>query len=228
MVARVAILIDGDNISAVHAARIAALGKSAGRVDAYRAYADATNGSGWNAVPGVRLVHAGTGKNAADLLLSIDAMELGLVEAFETFVLATSDGDFTHLAIRLRERGHCVIGAGEQKAPKPFRAACSRFECLSPLNRVTSNAPADSASPITSKKELVNAVGAVIRKHGDGGSDMLITDLNETIRRAHGTRIKVDFGSDWRSFLSSYGAHFQVDKKGSNARVRLKSGAFRG
>ena len=54
MVTRVAILIDGDNISPVHAPRILALARVSGRIDVHRAYTDATNGSGWGDVPGVR------------------------------------------------------------------------------------------------------------------------------------------------------------------------------
>ncbi|MEZ5723187.1 MAG: NYN domain-containing protein [Paracoccaceae bacterium] len=78
-------------------------------------------------MPGIRFVHAGTGKNAADLLLSIDAVELALREGYEMFVIASSDGDFSHLAIRLRETGHLVVGCGVATAPARFRTACSRF-----------------------------------------------------------------------------------------------------
>ena len=216
--ARVAILIDGDNISAVHAARIAALGKSAGRVDAYRAYADATNGSGWNAVPGVRLVHAGTGKNAADLLLSIDAMELGLVEAFETFVLATSDGDFTHLAIRLRERGHCVIGAGEQKAPKSFRAACTEFSDLS--------APAPAAENNVS--ELDRRVRTVIAEHSEGGAGMRIASLGAFMSTRFDTRSDSLRESNWRAYFAARPVLYDLDPRGPDAHVRFKPAGFQG
>ena len=43
------------------------------------------------------------------------------------FCLVSSDSDFTRLAQRLREAGMFVMGIGEQKTPKPFRAACDAF-----------------------------------------------------------------------------------------------------
>ena len=48
-------------------------------------------------------MHAGTGKNASDLLLALDAVELALRGDVDHFVIASSDGDFSHLALRLRE-----------------------------------------------------------------------------------------------------------------------------
>ncbi|MCV2865605.1 NYN domain-containing protein [Albidovulum sediminicola] len=87
--------------------------------------------SDWHGAAGFRLIHAGTGKNAADLLLCIDAMELAMGQSFSDVVIASSDGDFAHLAVQLRERGLRVIGVGEAKAPPLFRAACTRFEVVS-------------------------------------------------------------------------------------------------
>lgn len=127
---RVAILIDGDNISPGLAPEIDAIGRRLGEVQLRRVYANATHCPGWTDVPGVRFVHAGAGKNAADILLSIEAIEFACMDGYETFLLASSDGDFTHLATRLRERGHSVVGAGEAKPPPMFRAACTRFEEL--------------------------------------------------------------------------------------------------
>ena len=46
------------------------------------------------------------------------------------FCLVSSDSDFTKLAQRLREAGMFVMGIGEQKTPKPFRAACDTFKLL--------------------------------------------------------------------------------------------------
>ena len=46
------------------------------------------------------------------------------------FCIVSSDGDFTRLASRLRESGMEVIGMGENKTPRSFRAACSVFTDL--------------------------------------------------------------------------------------------------
>ena len=68
-----------------------------------------------------------TGKNASDIALVIDAMDLMFKGKLDGFCLVSSDSDFTRLAQRLREEGMVVYGFGEQKTPEAFRNACTRF-----------------------------------------------------------------------------------------------------
>jgi uncharacterized LabA/DUF88 family protein len=68
-----------------------------------------------------------TGKNASDITLVIDAMDLLHSGRFDGFCLVSSDSDFTRLAARIREQGIDVFGLGEQKTPEGFRQACRRF-----------------------------------------------------------------------------------------------------
>jgi uncharacterized LabA/DUF88 family protein len=51
------------------------------------------------------------------------------------FGIVSSDSDFTPLVMRLRANGHKVYGFGEQKTPKPFVNACSKFLYLENLRR---------------------------------------------------------------------------------------------
>ena len=67
------------------------------------------------------------GKNASDIALVIDAMDLLHSGRFDGFCLVSSDSDFTRLAARIREQGLDVYGFGEQKTPESFRRACKRF-----------------------------------------------------------------------------------------------------
>jgi uncharacterized LabA/DUF88 family protein len=67
------------------------------------------------------------GKNASDIALVIDAMDLLHSGRFDGFCLVSSDSDFTRLASRLREQGADVYGFGMQKTPESFRQACRRF-----------------------------------------------------------------------------------------------------
>jgi uncharacterized LabA/DUF88 family protein len=67
------------------------------------------------------------GKNASDIALVIDAMDLLHSGRFDGFCLVSSDSDFTRLASRLREQGAYVYGFGNQKTPESFRQACQRF-----------------------------------------------------------------------------------------------------
>ena len=68
-----------------------------------------------------------SGKNASDIALVIDAMDLLHSRRFDGFCLVSSDSDFTRLASRLREEGADVYGFGAQKTPESFRQACRRF-----------------------------------------------------------------------------------------------------
>ena len=67
------------------------------------------------------------GKNASDIALVIDAMDLLHSGRFDGFCLVSSDSDFTRLASRMREQGADVYGFGAQKTPESFRQACRRF-----------------------------------------------------------------------------------------------------
>lgn len=209
--ARVAILIDGDNVSHNHAARIAALGAAEGRVDVHRAYVNAANGSAWASEPGVHVVHAGSGKNAADLLLSIDAMELALTSWFDTFVLASSDRDFTHLATRLRAHGSAVIGAGVSGASKRLQMNCSRFVEL--------------AAPVT---DFDRKIRDMVVPNSDGGLGMRITELGARMHQKHKVLIKNHKPGKWRGYLATRPDLYELDKRGKDARVRIRQDGFMG
>lgn len=66
-------------------------------------------------------------KNAADIALVIDAMDLLHSGRFEGFCLVSSDSDFTRLAARIREQGIDVFGFGEKKTSLSFQKACRKF-----------------------------------------------------------------------------------------------------
>ena len=132
---RVAVFVDGDNISVDHADAIRRIATQMGCPDILRVYGNASLLPGWQAACGYRLIHSGTGKNATDLLLAIKAIELVLSSSFNIVLIPSSDGDFTRLALRLRERGLHVIGVGEAEAPAMFRGACTSFDLGPPAPR---------------------------------------------------------------------------------------------
>lgn len=137
-----AVLIDADNTSPKYTKalfdEIAGLGEASVR----RCYGDFSSQqmSGWSKVQaefGLVPHHqpANTvGKNASDIALVIDAMDLMHSGRFDGFVLVSSDSDFTRLASRIREQGLDVYGMGMQKTPDAFRKACKRFIFLENLD----------------------------------------------------------------------------------------------
>ncbi|NRP74882.1 hypothetical protein ILFOPFJJ_05805 [Ensifer psoraleae] len=68
-----------------------------------------------------------TGKNASDITLVIDAMDLLHSGRFDGLCLVSYDSDFTRLAAGIREQRVDVFRFGEQKTPESFRQACRRF-----------------------------------------------------------------------------------------------------
>src|SRR5881394_1894120 len=89
------------------------------------------------------------GKNASDIALVIDAMDLLHSGRFDGFCLVSSDSDFTRLASRIREQGVDVFGFGEQKTPESFRQACRRFIYTENLLPETVAATADEGAAAT-------------------------------------------------------------------------------
>jgi uncharacterized protein (TIGR00288 family) len=67
------------------------------------------------------------GKNATDIALVIDAMDLLYTKSYDAFVIVSSDADYTPLAIKLRETGAYIFGVGEDKTPAAFRNSCDSF-----------------------------------------------------------------------------------------------------
>src|SRR6516162_8755870 len=86
-----------------------------------------------------------SGKNASDIALVIDAMDLLHSGRFDGFCLVSSDSDFTRLASRLREEGADVYGFGAQKTPESFRQACRRFVYTENLVPAAPRAPREGS-----------------------------------------------------------------------------------
>lgn len=66
-------------------------------------------------------------KNATDIALVIEAMDLLHAGNLDGFCLVSSDCDFTPLASRIREAGLTVYGFGENKTSDAFCKACDKF-----------------------------------------------------------------------------------------------------
>ena len=91
-----------------------------------------------------------SGKNATDMALVIDAVNLLHRGDYDTFVIVASDSDYTPLAINLHESGVFVIGVGEKHTPEAFRNSCDEFLFLENLDRTRK--AIDFEKPEKSKK----------------------------------------------------------------------------
>jgi uncharacterized LabA/DUF88 family protein len=130
-----ALLIDGDNLRAEFLPIIIREASAIGTVAIRRVYGHFASPSmrAWqpllhaHALTPVHVPPATRGKNATDMKLAIDAMDMMHQKALAGFCIASSDSDFTALASRIREEGIGVYGFGEKKSAAPYIAACDRF-----------------------------------------------------------------------------------------------------
>lgn len=132
---RIAFLIDADNVSHTTIALMLAELSKYGTANIRRAYGDwgSTSLKGWKsklhefAIKPIQQFSYSAGKNATDIALVIDAMELLYTQKLDGFCIASSDADFTPLIMQLKANGHDVYGFGERKTPEPFVNACTTF-----------------------------------------------------------------------------------------------------
>lgn len=147
---RFAVLIDADNTSPQIAVGLFEEISKFGEASVRRIYGDFSSSQlrSWadilqkHAIDPYQQFAYTKGKNASDIALVIDAMDLLHSGRFDGFCLVSSDSDFTRLASRLREQGADVYGFGTQKTPESFRQACRRFIYTENLRseRATANA----------------------------------------------------------------------------------------
>jgi pyruvate/2-oxoglutarate dehydrogenase complex dihydrolipoamide acyltransferase (E2) component len=138
---RLAVLIDADNAPPQIAAALFAAVAKLGHASVRRIYGD-FSGTRLKAWADSLAAHAIVpqqnfanipGKNATDIALVIDAMDLLHSGRFDGFCLVSSDSDFTRLAARIREQGLDVYGFGEAHTPESFRQACKQFFPIEPM-----------------------------------------------------------------------------------------------
>lgn len=166
-----AVLIDADNIPAKYAGAILKEITSFGEPALRRVYGDwgSTRLNTWaRAVRDLGLVaHQETantvGKNASDIGLVIDAMDILHSGRFDGFVLVSSDSDFTALANRVREQGMDVIGIGEAKAPESLRNVCNRFILLENLIDEPPQTDKSQPAPTSGKQDPINAAPLILK-----------------------------------------------------------------
>lgn len=154
-----AVLIDADNTSHRYAHAIFEEIAKFGEANVRRIYGDfsGTRLAGWNdAIQSLAILqhqqrNNTTGKNAADIALVIDAMDLMHKGKLDGFCLISSDSDFTRLAQRLREDDLKVYGFGERKTPEAFRSACNQFIYVDNLLSMTEDAAKQKSAGTAAK-----------------------------------------------------------------------------
>jgi len=137
----IAMLIDADNSPSDKIDFVLAEMAKYGVVNIRRAYGNWKSRSlkGWEellhdyAIRPIQQFDYTKGKNATDMAMTIDAMDLLYSKKLDAFCLVSSDSDFTPLVMRILSEGLNVYGFGQKSTPSPFVNACSKFLYLESL-----------------------------------------------------------------------------------------------
>ncbi|MDE0836514.1 MAG: NYN domain-containing protein [Akkermansiaceae bacterium] len=175
----IALLIDADNAPAAKIDFIISELASHGVVNIRRAYGNWTKRglSSWidvlhgHAIQPMQSFDLVKGKNATDMSLLIDAMDILYTKDIQTFCLVSSDSDFTPLIQRLRADGKKVIGFGNQRTPEPFIASCTHFLYLDDTKAIKGAGKVEPKTATSTSNQLK-------------GNSKLMTTLRSAVKAA--------------------------------------------
>lgn len=237
-----AILIDSENISAKYIKDILGEVTKYGVITYKRIYGDwtSTQTAKWKnvlmeySISPVQQFRNTVGKNSTDSALIIDAMDILYGDSVDGFCIVSSDSDFTRLASRLRESGKQVIGMGENKTPRSFRAACTVFTNLELLleqededestTLVEIVSDSESFSPASATRATIeNDIAAIIAENDDRARTTGLAEIgNRLIKKYSDFDVRTYGYSTLSRFVGEMERFEVVDHKGALI-VRLKN-----
>ena len=232
---RYAVLIDADNISSKYISVILNEMTKFGVITYKRIYGDWTTpqASKWKlelmerSITPIQQFRNTVGKNATDSTLIIDAMDILYTNNVDGFCIVSSDGDFTRLASRLRESGMDVIGMGENKTPKSFRAACSVFKDIELLTEQDDDE--DNVKPKSRKaknfldqSKIENFIIEIITENDNKGKETGLGEIGSRLQKKYSDFDVRNFGfSSLSTFLSGIKS-LSLKKTNNTVMVTLK------
>jgi len=228
---RLAVLIDADNASYQTAGPLFEEIAKIGEASLRRIYGDFTSSrlKGWSEilarhaiVPSQSFAYT-SGKNASDIALVIDAMDLLHSGIYDGFCIVSSDSDFTRLAQRLREAGAEVYGFGKKTTPESFVQACRRFFNVENLGSGTPDPDAEVTPKLRPVSDAEPLIRRAIAGLGDEEGWVPVKRLDRAIHNTHPDFDVRAFGEQYLSELARKTGKFESDKIGTRGYcVRVK------
>lgn len=227
---RFALLIDADNISAKYIGMILEELSTYGITTYKRIYGDwtSTQASKWksqlleNSVIPVQQFSNTVGKNATDSTLIIDAMDILYTGNVEGFCIVSSDSDFTRLASRLRESGMEVIGMGEEKTPRSFRVACTRFVNLENLGNQDEDAGVGKDENTISREVIYSAITNIINENENKGKNVELAAVGNRLVNMYPDFDVRNYGYSLLSKFVEDAGLFRLEKKENVVTLSLR------
>jgi uncharacterized protein (TIGR00288 family) len=168
------------------------------------------------------------GKNAVDIKMTIEAMELLSKPYIDSVCLASSDSDFTPLVFTLKSHNKFVIGAGDSKAKNTFIQEFDTFISVEKILRQEAEKNNDKPHD-TELEELVKMVNRIIDNNHDeeGYADFsavintLKSEMKDFNPKNYGAKNKQSL-SFFQRKLGRYYEFFTPNKKNYTIRRKLK------
>jgi len=230
---RIALLIDADNAPAAKIDVILAEVARHGVANVRRAYGNwkSQHLVGWEkvlheyAIRPIQQFAYSTGKNASDMAMVIDAMDLMYARNLDGFAIVSSDADFTPLVMRLRNDGYAVYGFGQEKTPLPFVRACSTFLYLEKLGAIDGDAGGTprsrTASELQADRELVQLLRNAVASGADDAGWSHLGEVGSHVRN-QGSFDARNYGYRNLSALIEATGLFEVRRDGQAVEIREK------
>lgn len=185
---KIVVVIDSDNTQLTKISDVFQEISTRGRIVVKRAYGNWRKESlkKWEAeckrlaIRAVQQFDYVSGKNASDMALLIDTIELLYRNIYDTFVIVSSDSDYTPLAIKLRESGVYVIGVGEKKTPVSFKNACDEFLLLENLSFASDTVSEETGTDSEKAVEAEESADSVKAGNMDD-----INEVHDLLKKAH-------------------------------------------
>lgn len=238
---KIAVFIDADNTQLSKLDEILGEISTHGRIVVKRAYGNWKKAvlAGWEkeikrlGINARQQFDYVSGKNATDMALVIEAMDLLSSGNFQSFAIVSSDSDFTPLAIRLHESGAHVLGIGKGTTPDSFRNACDDFVLIENLNAL----PREDGDE-TGKPDVVRSSGnirsrivpdyihALIRKgcdtYSDGSEWADLAAVASYLKRARPDFSPMNFGfPKLLNLLESFPGRYEIRRTDTPTRLPI-------
>lgn len=181
----IAMFIDCDNVSSKYIESIFDDLSQYGTVNIRRAYGDWKDKKlyGWenilqdyNIKPMQQFAYT-KGKNATDIAMIIDIMDILYTKELEAVVLITSDSDFTPIVTRILSDGLTVYGYGESKTPMAFVNACSQFIYVEKLSVLENDETIENTATRKKHSAVTEAVTKYVGNNYDIRKDFKLINL---------------------------------------------------
>lgn len=169
-----------------------------------------------------------TGKNAVDIRMTIEAMDLLGKDYIDCICLATNDSDFTPLVYKLQKSNRYVIGAGDDKAADTYKNTYNMFISVEKI--LGSKRVEDRKIKITENSALDNLlimVNDIIDSNHDENGYADFSNVIQVLKTKMKDFNPKNYGANNKQVLSFFQKelkqHYEFDKEDTIYYIKKRS-----